>query len=170
MSRVRFQQLFRFFHLTDTGLQVTSFHQAGYNQLFKVHELLDLITPKFEQEYIPHKKVTIDEAMIPFKGWLSFKQYMKDKPVKWRIEVFVLSDVHNGYVYRLKVYTGKNLDSSVSDVGLCTRVVLELMCGLENYHNELFTNNYYTSPTLYMTLYNRGVNACGTVRASLQAY
>ena len=110
--------------------------------MFKVRKLLDLITPKFEQEYIPHTQVTIDEAIIPFKGRLSFKQYMKDKPVKWGIKVFVLSDAHNGYVYRLQVYTGKNLDSSVSDVGLCTRVVLELMSGLENYHNELFTDNY----------------------------
>ena len=65
---------------------------------------------------------------------------------------------------RLQVYTGKNLDSCGSDVGLCTRVVLELMSVLENYHKELFTDNYYTSPTLYMILYNSGVNACGTVR------
>ena len=57
-------------------------------------------------------------------------------------------------------------------MGLCTRVVLELMSGLENYHNELYTDNYYTSPTLYMALYNRGVNVniCGTVRASRQAF
>ena len=29
--------------------------------------------------------------MIPFKGRLSFKQYMKDKPVKHGIKVFVLA-------------------------------------------------------------------------------
>ena len=93
MSRVRFQQLFRgFFHLTDIGLQVTSIHQP--DQLFKVCKFLDLITPNFEQEYIPHKRVTIDEVMIPFKGWLSFKQYMKDKPVKSGIKMFVLTDSH----------------------------------------------------------------------------
>ena len=167
MSRVRFQQLFSFFHLTDTGLQITSIQLPGYDRLFKVRKLLGLITPKFKQEYIPHKQVTIDEAMIPFKGRLLFKQNMKDKPVKWGMKVFVLSDAHNGYVYRLQVNTGKNLEGSVSDVGLCTRVVLELMSGLENYHNELFTDNYYTSPTLYMTLYNRGVNACATVRPGI---
>ena len=72
-----------------------------------------------------HKQVTIDEAMIQFKGRLAFKQYMKDKPVKWGgFKVFVLSDAHNGYMYRLEVYSGKNLDSSASDVGLCTRVML----------------------------------------------
>ena len=43
-----------------------------------------------------------------------------------------------GYVYSLQVYTRKNLDSGG---GVCTRVVLELMSSLENYHNELFTRN-----------------------------
>ena len=64
-------------------------------------------------------KVTINKSMTPFKGRLAFKQHMKDKPVKFGIKVFVLSDSHNGYVYRLQVYTGKNLDS-VSNAGLCT--------------------------------------------------
>ena len=151
MSRIRFQQIFRFFHLSTSSKQVHSIHQPGYDRLFKVRKFLDLVSPKFEQEYIPHKQVTIDEAMIPFKGRLSFKQYMKDKPVKWGIKVFVLSDAHNGYVYRLQVYTGKDLNT-VSDVGLCSKVVLDLMSGLESFHNELFTDNYYTSPSLYMTL------------------
>ena len=56
--------------------------------------------PLFESEYNPHEQVTIVEAMIPFKGQLSFKQYMKDKPVKWGIEGFTLSDATTGYVYR----------------------------------------------------------------------
>ena len=34
--------------------------------------------------------------MIPYKGRLKFKQYMKDKPTKWGIKAFVLSDARNG--------------------------------------------------------------------------
>ena len=83
--------------------------------------------------------------------------------------MFVLSDAHNGYVYRLQVYTGKDL-KTVSDVGLCNKVVLDLMSGLESFHNELFTDNYYTSPSLYMTLYKNGVSACGTVRSSRKGF
>ena len=36
------------------------------------------------------------------------------------------------------------------------------MSGLEGSGLHLYTDNYYTSPSLY--LYNRGRNACGTVR------
>ena len=72
--------------------------QPGYDVLFKVRKFLDLIVPLFESEYNTQENVSIDEAMIPFKGRLRFKQYMKDKPTKWGIKVFVLADATNGYV------------------------------------------------------------------------
>ena len=58
----------------------------------------------FKSEYNPHEQVTIAEStcMIPFKERLSFKEYVKDKPVKWGIKGFTLSDATTGYVYRDK--------------------------------------------------------------------
>ncbi len=44
--------------------------------------LLDLVIPKFESVYTLHKELSLDEAMIKFRGRLGFKQYMKDKPTK----------------------------------------------------------------------------------------
>ncbi len=52
------------------------------------------------------------------------------------------------------------------DVGLTSKVVLDLMEGLESHHLKLFVDNFYTSPWLFMTLYRKGVNACGTARAN----
>jgi len=49
----------------------------------------------FQSNYVPKQTITIDEAMISFKGRLSFKQYMKDKLTKWGIKVFLLSDASN---------------------------------------------------------------------------
>ena len=85
---------------------------------------------------------------------------MKNKPTKWGIKVFVLSDATNWYIYRLQIYTGKSLEFSV-DVGLCSRVLLDLITGLEGHH--LFTDNYYTGPEVYLELYKWGNNCCGTV-------
>jgi len=136
--------------------------QPGY-VLFKVRKFLDLITPLFETEYNTQENVSIDEAMIPFKGRLRFKQYTKDKPTKWGIKVFVLADSTNGYVSRIQVYTGKNSSLSRDEVGLSSRVVLELLDGLEGRHPKVYMDNFY-SPALFLTLYRKGVNACGTVR------
>ena len=90
---------------------------------------------------------------------------MKLEALKWGIKVFVLADGSNGYVFRFQIYTGKNSSLSNNEVGLCTNVVLELISGLENMHPKLFVDNYYTSPTLFIKLYMKGVNACGTARA-----
>ena len=66
---------------------------------------------------------------------------MKDKPTKWGIKVFVLADSQTGYVKRLQVYTGKGLDSCVSDVGLCTRVVLLHTGRYKCFYTEFFIGN-----------------------------
>ncbi len=107
MTLVRFQQILKFFHLNNSNEQV-SVGQPGYDPLFKVRKILDIVTFNFDMEYNLGESISVDEAMIPFKGRLSFKQYMKDKPVKHGIKVFVLS-MHTGAApplnYRLALWT-----------------------------------------------------------------
>ena len=166
MVKDRFLAILRALHLNDSSLQVPM-GQPGYDPLFKVRKLLDLVTPRFEDQFNLDEWVSIDEAMIPFKGRLSFKQYMKDKPTKWGIKVFVLADAKTGYTKRIQIYTGKNQNlTTAADLGLTIRVVLDLMDGLEDSHIKLFVDNYYTSPTLFLELYLKGVNACGTARSN----
>ena len=157
MSRIQFEQIWQFLHLAD------STQDNKTDKLFKVQHFVDLIMIQFLENYTLHQPVTIDEAMIPYKGRLLFKQYMKNKPTKWGIKVFVLNDATNGYIYRLKIYTGKNLESTI-DTGLCSRVLLELMTGLDGH--QLYTDNYYTSPAVYLELYKNGINCCGTVHTN----
>ena len=161
MSQIQFEQIWRFLHLAD------NLQDDKTDKLFKVRHFVDLITAQFSDNYTLHQPVTIDEAMIPYKGRLSFKQYMKSKPTKWGIKVFVLSDATNGYIYRIQIYTGTGLESNV-DVGLCSRVLLELMTGLDGHH--LYTDNYHTSPEVYLELYKKGINCCGTVRTNRRGF
>ena len=161
MSRIQFEQIWRFLHLADNS------QDDKTDRLFKVRHFVDLVTTQFSDNYTLHQPVTIDEAMIPYKGRLTFKQYMKNKPTKWGIKVFVLSDATNGYIYRLQIYTGKNLESTV-DAGLCSRVLLELMTGLDGH--QLYTDNYYTSPEVYLQLFDQGINCCGTARTNRRGF
>ena len=111
----------------------------------------------------------MDEAIIHFKGSLSFEQYVMDKPTKWGIKVFVLSNASNGYVYRFQIYAGKSMDHTV-EVGLCSRVVLELLEGLEDQGFELYVDNYCTSLQLILILYKKVVNCCGTARTNRKGF
>ena len=64
------------------------------------------------------------------------------------------------------IATGKGMETNQPEIGLCSSVVLDLLSGLENTGLDLYTDNYYTSPYLYLELYKRGVNACGTARTN----
>ncbi len=86
MSLTRFEQIYRFFHLCNSDGEIAP-GNPGYDYLFKVRSLLDLLAPRFLSEYNTHEELSVDEAMIPFKGRLGIKQYMKDKPTKWGIKV-----------------------------------------------------------------------------------
>ena len=91
---------------------------------------------------------------------------MKDKPVKHGIKVFVLADGKYGYIKRIQIYIGKNSSLSKNELGLSTKVVLDLVKGLESSHHKLYVDNYYTSPILFLKLYQSGINACGTARTN----
>ena len=120
-----------------------------------MRKLLDIVTCQFKQEYNLNESINVDEAMIPFKGRLSFKQYMRDKPVKHGIKVFVLADGKYGYIKQIQIYSGKNSTLSQNELGLSTKVVLDLVKGLESSHHKLYVDNYYTSPLLFLKFYNK---------------
>ena len=103
----------------------------------------------------------------PFKGRLGFKLCLNDKPTKWGITVFVLADATSGFIKTFQIYTGRTVEKSGNSIGVCSKVVLALMSGLENSGNSigvcskvvldlmsglensgflLYTDNYYTSP------------------------
>ena len=75
MSRDRFFQI-RLHFSDDRCVTTDKLHK-------KVRYLLDHLRHAFQSEYVPHKQVTVDESMVPLKGRLSLKQYMKDKPHKF---------------------------------------------------------------------------------------
>jgi len=67
MSRVRFQQIFRSLHLADSAGQVP-LGEDGHDKLYRIRGFMDLLTRQFFDNYTPTEYVTIDKAMIPFKG------------------------------------------------------------------------------------------------------
>ena len=74
ISRVQFEQIWRFLHLADYS------QDDKTDKPYKVRHFVGLVAKQFEDKYKLHKPVTIDEAMIPYKGQLAFKKYMKNKP------------------------------------------------------------------------------------------
>ena len=66
-----------------------------------------MVGERFLEVYAVGQNVSIDEAMIPFKGRSALKQYLALKPIKRGFKVWVLADSVTGYASKFEVYTGK---------------------------------------------------------------
>lgn len=152
--KTRYEQILRFLHVSDRENEIEDKNDPNYDKLQKVRPLMDILDAKFWNSYDPQQHLAVDEAMIPYKGRIGLKQYMKAKPHKWGIKVFVLANSTNGYISRYQIYTGKNYENLQDKAlfGLCTQAVVDLVPGLEYKGHIIITDNYYTSPLLYREL------------------
>lgn len=163
-SRNRFKKISQYLHLNDKNRDLPR-GNANHDKLFKVRPLLDSVVSSIRSEYRPKKNVSIDEAMIPFKGRLGMKQYMPLKPVKRGIKVWECADASNGYVWNLSVYTGKERDAN-PEQGLGYRVVYNLTRPLVGKNHHVFIDNFFSSIALAENLLRDQIYVCGTVRSN----
>ena len=89
LSRDRFLLLLKFLHLADNSKQVAQ-GQPGYDKLFKLRPFMDPLIHSFKEMFIPQQQLSIDEAMISYKGQLSFLQYLPKKPKRWGMKAWAL--------------------------------------------------------------------------------
>ena len=70
----------------------------------------------------------MDESLMLWKGRLHWKQYVKDKAVKWRIKSYELCESDGfarGYIVDFNVYTDKAVEPS--EIPVTQKAVLDLM-------------------------------------------
>ena len=70
ISRRRFEEISRYFHLVDNST-LPQRGQPGFSRLQKVKDVLDLVRKRFTEVYKPNACISVDEAMIPYKGKIS---------------------------------------------------------------------------------------------------
>ena len=75
MSRDRFLKIKKYFHVADNQ------NLGKRNKVAKVAFLYEAMNKNLSQWGIFHKKLSIDEAMIPYFGKHNAKMYIKGKPI-----------------------------------------------------------------------------------------
>ena len=123
ISKNRFFDIQRYLHFVDNS-SLSPHTSPDYDKLGKIRPVITILCERFRTIYNLHREVSIDEAMIPFKGRSTLKQYMPQKPVKRGFKVWTLADAHNGYVSQIEIYTGKK--GNTAEKGLGARVVKDL--------------------------------------------
>ena len=145
-----------------------TYHRSRYASS-KINNVVEYIQQKCLLNFTTRQNVAVDESTVGFKGRIAFKTYNPQKPTKWGLRVFVLSDSDNGYIFCFEPYFGKTTIKSLpsSDKPFTTRIVLHLVNQLLNktsgvgYH--VYTDRYYTSVLLAKEL-QRQVYLTGTIQ------
>ena len=68
------------------------------DKIYKSRPIFNYILERFQSHYVPDQELSLDESMIPTKNSLSIKQYIKDKPIRWGLKIFLLTDSKHGYI------------------------------------------------------------------------
>ena len=159
MKRDRFDAITRHLHFTDNTTADPD------DRLRKLRPVVDCLNATFTSVFKPEKIVSVDESLWRYRGRHHAVQYVPSKRARFGYKAYKLcaSDgLAAGYTSTFKVYMGQDR----SEVPASQRAVIDLMdaAGLFDLGYELYTDNWYSSPSLFHYLQSRRTNAVGTVR------
>jgi len=141
--------------------------QEGFDKLFKIRPLLNLLNELFATSFNPPRNLSVDEMMVAFKGRSSLKQYIANKPIKRGFRLWSLCS-SDGYVLNFDVYVGA-VDVEQED-SLGSRVVLSLMKGFNQKGHVVFADRFFSSPALAEELLEYGTFFTGTLKKGRKGF
>lgn len=168
---VRYEQLKRYFHVSDPTLPRPNDHQ-WYT---KLEPLSSELRESFQQYFIPGTKVSVDEMMIRFFGRSKHTIKIKNMPIKQGYKVWALS--HKGYTYSYLYYSGvKGIGTAEiqlhNGMTATSSAVYHLARQLP-FHKRRFDilmDNLFTNVPLFVELRSLGIGAAGTTRINAKGF
>lgn len=164
LSRLRFKALMAFLHVVDPMAEVQE------EKLNQVGSFLKNFKERCKLLYQPQQNMAVDERMIKSRHMSGIQQFMKNKPIRWGIKLWVLTDSSNGYTMDFDVYIGKDAGRVVSKNGLGYDVVMKLVQPFLHQGYHLFFDHFYTSFQLVNDLFKLGVPSTGTVSTKQRVF
>lgn len=164
ISRDRFAFIMTHLHFCDnTQIATESDKFAKLRPLFNMLNEIFLDMAPLQENY------SIDEAMVPYYGGHSCKQFIRGKPIRWGYKFWVGATTL-GYVLWFDPYQGHAtvISSAYRQLGLGSAVVLRFADFLQVRYPDapfhLFFDNFFSSIPLFQELGRRGLKATGTIR------
>ncbi|KAG5874421.1 hypothetical protein JTB14_013761 [Gonioctena quinquepunctata] len=100
MSTNRFENILENLRFVD--------HSATYmiDRPYEIRPIISAIQENIKEIIMPERNLFLNEFIIPWRGRLSFRQYIKNKSHKYDLKLYVLT-THDGFVLNFDVYTEK---------------------------------------------------------------
>ena len=159
MSRERFKDISRILRFDDKD---TRSARRRNDRLAPIRDVFDLWVKMLSKSFVSFESVTTDEQLIPFRGCCSLRQYMKSKPAKYGIKLWVLYDSSTSYALNVQVYTGRAAGQpSEKDQG--EWVVHDMVEVVKGTDRNVTTDNFFTSVPLARALLAKKLSLVGTL-------
>ena len=166
MSRNWFLQILCYFHVVD-NTTAPSHSDPHYNRLWKIQPVITVLQMSCAEMYTTHRELSVDESVIETKCRLSFIQFMKAKPTKWGVKVWVCADSWNGYISAFDIYTGKDPSKPLHPKGLGYGVVMHLIMEKAIHYIPI---TFTLAPYLCKDLLDKKIYLTGTVRTNRSSF
>ena len=168
MTRTRFQLILKILHFNDNLHPNYDPNAEDRDKLHKVRPIIDELRRSFKTVWSPERNLSVDESLVLYKGRLQFRQYIKTKRARFGIKLYELT-TSDGITLDFLVYCGKGMfhnDDPNSDMPTTERIPSVLMAPYLGKGHVLYTDNWYTSPTLASFLLSKQTYLCGTVKSN----
>ena len=172
MSRNWFQLSLKFFHCSDNNNPQYDANDENRDRLYKVRPLIDLLRARCKTVYTPGQNVSVDESLVLFKGRLKFKQFIKTKRARFGIKLYELT-TSDGITLDFLIYCDRGMfddDDENEEMPVTERIPVALMQPYLDSGRVLFTDNFYTSPSLAKYLKDHNTFLCGTIKTNRKFY
>ena len=169
MSHNRFELIMKFFHFKDNSPYNPT--NENRDRLHKVQPLIEALHERCQKVYYPGQNFSVDEWLVLFKGRLHFKQLICTKRARFGIKLYELC-TSSGITLDFLVF-GKGMfsdDDPYHDMLSSKRIPSILIQPFLRKGDTLYTNNYYTSPSLGKFLLENKTHLCGTICSNQQNY
>ena len=132
------------------------------DKLAPIRNVFESIISTLQMAYIPNEHITIDEQLVVFKGKCPFHVFIKSKPGKYGIKLWVAADAKNFYACDMQVYTGKSGGVREKKKGL--QVLKDMVCHINGTGKGVTTDNIFTSCKLLTLLLSKNMTVVGTLK------
>ena len=154
MTCQRFELIGCFLHVVTSEEE----DALAANRLKKLQPYLEHIKSNSLTYYQPLQHLCVDERMVKSKCRSHMVQYMRNKPVKWGFKLWVVADTSGILLISISILEKKK--------ALMSKVVMDLLEPFWFQGYEVYTDNFYSSPTLFEALLALEIRATGTLRTN----
>ena len=131
------------------------------DKVFKIRPLIDRVSQVARSMYQPNRELSIDESLVKFDGRFQHKVKIARKAAGCGIESINICEARSGYLLDWKLFTG----TETTDMPKTEQTCVDLLKNLGDVSgHHIYTDNFYTSPSLALRLACMGVGLTGTVR------